>query len=117
MIVYISIGNSDDKLLQREWAAYAGGVLGAVRQAEANGATTHGSWTSLPFSAFQNACWCVEIRPEDAEALKAELRDLADIYRQDSVAWAEAPVTEFLRPKPMYGAATIETSTDGRTAA
>lgn len=31
--VYISIGNSDDKLTQAEWAAFAASVRGAIRAA------------------------------------------------------------------------------------
>lgn len=91
--VYISIGNSDDKLAQAEWAAFAATVQGAVRRAAA---AVHGEWASLPYASFQNACWCVALEPEATSRLRPELASIAGIYRQDSIAWAEAPVTEFI---------------------
>jgi hypothetical protein len=91
--VYVSIGNSDDKLTQVEWAAYAGTVQGAVRRAAG---AVYGEWTSLPLAAFQNACWCVEVEPARADALRRELSGIAGMYRQDSIAWAEVPLTEFI---------------------
>jgi hypothetical protein len=89
---YISIGNSDDKLPQVEWAAYAGHVMGTIRRAAA---TVHGEWTSFPLSSYQNACWCVEIEPAAVEPLKRSLASAAQLFRQDSIAWAEV-TTEFI---------------------
>lgn len=93
MIVYISIGNSDDKLGQAEWAAFAGTTQGTIRRAAM---AVHGEWTSLPWSSYQNACWCVELTDKSAAWLKPELVWLAGEYHQDSIAWAEASFTEFL---------------------
>lgn len=90
--VYISIGNSDDKLSQAEWAAYYRDVNLAIRNWIGD---VHGQWVSEPASAWQNACWCVEVG-EGRDGLRDALADLARKYRQDSIAWAEAPVTEFL---------------------
>ncbi|MEK8108675.1 hypothetical protein NKG94_34580 [Micromonospora sp. M12] len=45
---------------------------------------------------WQNACWCAEIRTERIAILKDKLRLLAREFRQDSIAWAVAPTTEFL---------------------
>lgn len=92
MIVYISIGNSDDKLTQAEWARF----LLDVDDAISDGAiTVHGRWYSAPRSAYQNACWCAEFHEPDAWHPKMALQALAATYRQDSIAWAEA-TTEFL---------------------
>jgi hypothetical protein len=91
--VYISIGNSDDKLSQAHWAAFAGSAQGAIRRAAM---TVHGEWASLPWSSYQNACWCIEVTADSAEHLKMTLAHLAADYRQDSIAWAECPTTEFL---------------------
>lgn len=92
--VYISIGNSDDKLPQSEWAEFVYEV-GIVANA---GQRKHGQWVSPSTYPFQNACWCIEVLPTHVDTLKAELRKLAAKYRQDSIAWAEAPTTEFLTP-------------------
>lgn len=96
MIVYISIGNSDDKLPQAEWCDFISDVDVAIRDWVD---LRHGCWHSMPTSPWQNACWCVDIEEEEREAfLKKELSQIARTYGQDSIAWAEAPTTEFLGP-------------------
>jgi hypothetical protein len=93
-VVYISIGNSDDKLSQAEWARYYSAVALAVRRAaEAPVGAVHGQWVSEPASAWQNACWALQL-PADTTAirnLRAELASLAGAFNQDSISWAVAP--------------------------
>lgn len=95
MIVYISIGNSDDKLSQERWAAFVQDVHDAVNDWSA---AIHGAWHSEARSPYQNACWCAEFVGADAEPLKVTLASYARDYGQDSIAWAVAPSTEFLSP-------------------
>ena len=95
MIVYVSIGNSDDKLKQVDWAAFHATVNRCILTARGYRGM-HGRWVSEPTSPWQNACWCFEIRDSDMEFLKKDLRSLAQEFDQDSIAWAQAPVTEFL---------------------
>lgn len=104
--VYISIGNSDDKLSQADWSSY---VLDVDRAFEAavryEGARVHGRWYSLATEPWQNACWCAEWHEDLAHVLKALKRDLAIIaraYRQESIAWAEATTT-FIGPMEAAG--------------
>ncbi len=93
MIVYISIGNSDDKLTQAEWALFFSQTAVLLQRH----AKVHGQWASEPASAWQNACWCVEVDGSTkAEFIKAELVGLTERFRQDSIAWAEVKTTEFL---------------------
>jgi hypothetical protein len=92
--VYISIGNSDDKLSQADWAAFYRSVNLNIRGWAWQ---IHGQWVSEPASAWQNACWCVEVLSELAVHLRGELSQLAAQYRQDSIAWAVAE-TEFIKP-------------------
>ena len=91
--VYVSIGNSDDKLTQAEWSQYVVEIIARVVSI----GHAHGAWYSLPHAPYQNACWCVEF--DNAEDL-AEGREVATEvrrkWRQDSIAWAEAPRTEFI---------------------
>lgn len=95
--VYISIGNSDDKLSQAEWAAYAATVGGLMRRVEGiYGGRLHGEWASLPYSSYQNACWCIEVAEEEAESIRRTLATHAAMFRQDSIAWAAVASTEFL---------------------
>lgn len=102
MIVYVTIGNSDDKLEQRQWSAYCAAVNSVVDQAESFGsAIVHGRWYSLPNERWQNACWCLEFRCSDEVVgqYSEELARLARVFRQDSVAWSEATTT-LLRSEP-----------------
>lgn len=93
MIAYVSIGNSDDKLTQQEWALFFSQTALLLQRH----AKVHGQWASEPASAWQNACWCIQVDTlTKAEFIKAELVGLADRFRQDSIAWAEVKDTEFL---------------------
>ena len=98
--VYVSIGNSDDRLSQLDWSGFFSFVDRAISAAgDYNGTTIHGRWASLPHEPWQNACWCLEIDEvalaDVVGVLRAELADAARFYRQESVAWAEAK-TEFI---------------------
>lgn len=95
MIVYVAIGNSDDKLTQKRWAAF---YSHASRWVHTFATAVHGQWVSEPASAWQNACWCLEVDGENVPGLRRRLGFLAQAYEQDSIAWAEAPVTEFIKP-------------------
>lgn len=93
--VYVSIGNSDDRLTQAEWSEFYVTTTLAIRTA--TGFTQmHGQWVSEPASAWQNACWCFEIEEDMAWFLKKDLASLAQQYRQDSIAWADVRMTLFL---------------------
>lgn len=89
--VYASIGNSDDKLSQAEWSNY----LHSFRECMGKFATqVYGDWTSEPSSSYQNAC--IAIATETPLTLKAALASLRAEYRQESIAWAVVPDTEFI---------------------
>jgi hypothetical protein len=92
--VYVSIGNSDDKLTQKQWSCFWELVASAVRE---DSEQVYGDWMSAPVSPCQNACIAFCIERHLVSVLKAELRSLAALYGQDSIAWAEAG-TEFLKP-------------------
>lgn len=94
-LVYVSIGNSDDNLSQREWHAFWDEVRCELIGA---GGRFHGQWVSPSTSLFQNACWCVELVDEVVDELKGFLSAIAGRYRQDSIAWARVPETEFISP-------------------
>jgi hypothetical protein len=96
MTVYVSIGNSDDKLTQAEWSHFCAAVDALLAHFTFQ---RHGVWFSLPTSAYQNACWLIEVKSEYEADIRRGLRDLAGEFRQDSIAWAEA-TTELLTPWP-----------------
>jgi hypothetical protein len=92
MIVYLSVGNSDDKLTQVEWCNY---VVEMTARVVAAG-HPHGQWASNPVGAYQNACWCVEFsNAADVAEAREVATEIRKKYRQDSVAWAVAE-TEFI---------------------
>ncbi len=95
MAVYISIGNSDDKLTQNEWSSFYAATDLVIRRGAHQ---VHGAWVSHATDPWQNACWCIEtmLDPASVEHLKMRLAETAATFRQDSIAWAEAPKTEFL---------------------
>jgi hypothetical protein len=100
MVVYITIGNTDDKLTQPEWAQFVSDVGAAVsRVAGLPGGAMHGAWTSGNHLPWQNACWCLEMPAVYAhvEMLKSRMGQLARRYGQDSIAWAESE-TQFITP-------------------
>jgi hypothetical protein len=90
--VYISVGNSDDRLTQQEWFTYLQVVDEAISETSER---RHGLWYSASRSPFQNACWCVELTPTSARMLQDMLRDIRREFQQDSIAWAVA-TTEFV---------------------
>ena len=96
MTVYVSIGNSDDKLTQSRWAGFISEVEGQLK-----GFPFYGAWFSRPDVAWQNACWCIDLTDVPAPAinrLKHALSRIADSYQQDSIAWAEAKTEFITRP-------------------
>jgi hypothetical protein len=90
--VYISIGNSDDKLTQLQWHAFHAAVNALVRRFASR---IYGDWVSPSTEMWQNACIAAEIPAEHIDVLKALLGRHAFDYLQDSIAWAEA-TTEFV---------------------
>lgn len=100
MTVYISIGNSDDKLTQAEWSAYVRDLLSLVdwvTDDPTDGGRLYGVWFSATDSPYQNMCVCLDPAPDWLGNFRKRLGELAAKYRQDSIAWAETPTTEFLR--------------------
>lgn len=99
MIVYVSIGNSDDNLKQMDWGRFYRKIDLIIAGVRAAGGTIHGRWVSQSTDYWQNACWCIEHEDERLlEELKLALTARVNEFRQDSIAWAVAPYTEFLSP-------------------
>ncbi|MFW6056853.1 MAG: hypothetical protein ACOC9B_06055 [Chloroflexota bacterium] len=79
----IQIGNSDDKLTQREWSEF---VSATHKLADYHG-DIHFSGFSVPDAVWQNACWVVEVHAADIHRLRDQLVELAQRFRQDAVAF------------------------------
>lgn len=105
--VYVSIGNSDDKLAQARWAEFHDKVTTAVRGLALR---IYGDWASGSTDAWQNACIAFEIGHETSERLQLDLAELAAEYGQDSIAWAEAE-TRFITPATLAPATDVAPNT------
>lgn len=94
LTAYVSIGNSDDKLSQRQWCEFVNTVEEAFDEERWR---VHGAWFSRPDAAWQNACWCIELLGNTRSyfRLRRELREIAATFNQDSITFAKAEV-EFL---------------------
>ena len=90
--VYISIGNSDDRLTQRRWAEFHWNIHSEL---EGRG-QLHGEWASDPVAEFQNACWCITF-PDGriAGLVRTLVACIARQFGQEAVAWAVAE-TDFV---------------------
>lgn len=97
--VYVSIGNSDDRLTQAEWSTFADEVAYTVEIASS---VVHGVWYSAPDSPYQNACICAEIPGTAMDRLRQDLADICADHRQESIALAIAN-TEFITPTTLEG--------------
>ena len=91
-VVYVGIGNSDNKLTQKEWAQF---TTRTYLTCDRYGAVVS-VWYSNPNSEYQNACICVAQVKRNSQ-LKRALEVLAGEFRQDSISFAEAK-TSFIQP-------------------
>lgn len=101
--VYVTIGNTDNKLTQQEWSQFCSDVFRCVQDAS-NYIVFHGF--SLPSAPYQNAVVAftrmasVDGREEERERiLRQRLSILASKFKQESIAWSVGQV-EFLTPDP-----------------
>jgi len=92
-VLYASIGNSDDKLSQAEWAEYVTEFRRILRNYAEE---IHGEWYSAAESAYQNVCMAIVVLPEDIDKLRDKLTSLREDFEQNAIAWAVAPETEFI---------------------
>jgi hypothetical protein len=90
--VFVTVGNSDDKLGQRRWANLVENVDKILRSS-AN--EVHGQFHSAPDSAWQNTCWSVDLKDEEVANVKVNLAKIAYVFDQDTIAWNPS-TTEFI---------------------
>ena len=90
--VFVTVGNTDDRLGQREWSAFVNDVDDIVRLLAPR---IHGRFYSRPDAPWQNACWSFDIQVGEMDRARAYLSNVAAHHRQDSIAWSPAR-TEFI---------------------
>ena len=92
--IYVSIGNTDNKLTQEQWSKFCSVVDNAVRFYVTE-EYLYGAWYSESSSPWQNACWGFSI-DRGVGSLKEALTRAARQFDQDAIAWAEVGRTDFL---------------------
>lgn len=91
--ITIQIGNSDDKLTQKEWSDYVEIVKQIV---EVYALETHFFGGSSNWQPWQNVAWVIRIFSDDTmESLVRNLKEVRAEYNQDSIAWTEGE-TKFI---------------------
>jgi hypothetical protein len=88
--VTIQIGNTDDKLTQKQWAEFIRGI-----DIYLSGSKYWFFGTSTGDKEWQNACWVVEIEDYEYARVKRLMGNIGKEYGQDSVAWTVGK-TEFI---------------------
>ncbi len=84
--VTIQIGNTDDKLTQSHWSAFVKKCDSLIcRRAR----QVHFSGFSNPSEVWQNSAWVFEISGGESARLWDEMKQLAQEFNQDSIAWTE----------------------------
>lgn len=81
--IVISIGNSDDRLSQKEWSSY---VTEVEHHINFFCIKVHFFGGSPNWLKWQNVSWWCEIEEDNLGILKIGLRHIRKYYRQDSAA-------------------------------
>lgn len=90
--IYISAGNSDDRLTQRRWAELCWNIHSELEDR----GRLHGEWASDPVSEYQNACWCIEFTDgKTAGMVRSLIACIARQFSQKAITWAVAE-TDFI---------------------
>ena len=90
----VLIGNSDDKLSQKEWFEFTMFVSKTIDEFAGQRYFVGYSLQNVP---WQNAAYCFDISDEKEEKLHNSLKQLATTFRQDSIAYL-CGKTQFLTP-------------------
>jgi hypothetical protein len=91
----VTIGNSDNKLTQREWSLFCTEVRTVV---ESYAKTVHFQGWSAPGSHYQNMCITFEaderFNRTGLNVIKRSLVHIAKTYNQNAIAFAQMDTTE-----------------------
>lgn len=83
--ITLLIGNSDDKLSQKDWSAFFHEIDGFLREEGAE--EIHFSASSAGASPWQNACWVFTVQnDQDAANVLGEITWIRTKWRQESAA-------------------------------
>lgn len=92
LTVTVQIGNSDDKLTQRQWAQFVQFTNSAINTLSS---AVHFSGFSAANAEWQNAAWVFLIAPEKEDELRKSLTRVRRSFNQDSIGYTVGN-TEFI---------------------
>lgn len=93
--ITLQIGNSDDKLSQRDWSYFVNEIDHYLNVTMSRYITIHFSGSSHSYAPWQNFCWVFQKLNDEIEQyvldnIKSQIVIFAkEKYRQDSIAWTE----------------------------
>ncbi len=88
--ITLQIGNTDNKLSQREWASFCNAVHRAITYHTVDVIDSiHFSAPSVGWADWQNAAWVFSCHDSEIDALKERITEIRKDYKQDSAAWTE----------------------------
>lgn len=94
-VVFVSIGNSDNKLTQAEWNQYC---LEVETYCDHLSTRFYAKCYSLSNAPFQNAVFSMECPATTISSLRSCLSMAANKYRQDSIAMNVCDSTDMVSP-------------------
>lgn len=92
----VAIGNSDDKLSQREWVHYAHSTSLVVDQIAEQ---VHAKGWALPDSQYQNVVFVFQADETNEAFLRERLSVLAREFDQEAIALMVCDETEMILPR------------------
>lgn len=84
--VTIQIGNTDDKLTQRQWHSYVERMNHFIYQ---HAKRCHFFGGCSNWEEWQNVAWVVTVEPHKLEVMKDAVRECRREFGQDSAAWTD----------------------------
>ena len=85
--ITVGIGNSDNKLTQKEWSMFVSEISCAIHIFAKE---IHFRGGSSSIEEWQNYAWIFVVTNDQMEKLiKNKIKAIREFYRQDSVAWTE----------------------------
>lgn len=95
MTLAVLIGNSDNRLTQKQWSEYIQAVGDAIQK---HSERIYFGGSSWPQAEWQNACWVIQPKSEpfqEAQLWEA-LQKIAVTFNQESIAMVSGD-TQFIR--------------------
>jgi hypothetical protein len=92
--VTLQIGNTDDKLTQKEWAQFVAAINYIIGYHCKQIHFAGGSNNEKP---WQNYCWVFDLKAAHSMDFKRKIANICADYRQDSIA-VTVGETKFIKP-------------------